>query len=110
MRTQLLRGMLVILALSGCKYSTPSIPERKQLSDGCAIASLLALKAIQGDPLVPEPHSGLVSRSTQEKIDAADVAAVSREERRVAGARARRNNKRSQRFRDGLEWLFPRLR
>ena len=52
-----------------------------EFSDG-----LLALKAIQGDPYVPEKGSGLVSRATQEKIDAADVVAISPEERGVAKA------------------------
>ena len=80
---RLICGTIVFIVV-GCKHA--EVKPEKRLSDGCAIASLLALKAIQGDPLVPEPHSNLVSRNTQEKIDAADVAAVTMEERRVAGA------------------------
>ncbi len=44
---------------------------------GYATSALLALNAIQRDPYVPAKGSQLVSRFTQEKIDAADVAAVS---------------------------------
>jgi uncharacterized protein YhdP len=46
----------------------------------------LALKAIQRDTYVPEKNSQLVSRFTQEKIDVADVAAVSDEEKNVTSA------------------------
>ncbi len=73
-----------LVATAGCKPPAP--PAEKKLSDSCAIASLLALKAIQGDPYIPEAGSGLVSRVTQEKIDAADVAAVSPDERNIAKA------------------------
>ncbi len=74
--------LVFVITPTGCKHQ----PAEKKLSDGCAIASLLALKAIQGDPYVPEKGSGLVSRATQEKIDAADVSAISPEERGIAKA------------------------
>lgn len=85
MRKFVCGNLVIVVALAGCNRPAASTKGTK-LSDGCAIASLLAIKAIQGDPFVPEANSGLVSRSTQEKIDAADVAAVSPEERHVAGA------------------------
>ncbi len=72
---------LLILSVAGCKQAVA--PSPKTLSDNCATASLLALKAIQRDTFVPDKGSGLVSRYTQEKIDAADVAAISGEERKV---------------------------
>ena len=74
--------LLSVALLAGCHHA----PVEKKLSDGCAIASLTALKAIQGDPYVQERGSNLVSRATQEKIDAADVAAISSEERGIAKA------------------------
>jgi hypothetical protein len=72
--------LLSVVFTVGCKHPTV----QKKLSDGCATSSLLALKAIQRDTFIPETGSHTVSRITQEKIDAADVAAASPEERAVA--------------------------
>jgi hypothetical protein len=73
--------MLCIVPI-GCKHAPT--PAQKNLSDTCATSSLLALKAIQRDLYVPEVGSHTVSRVTQEKIDAVDVAAVAPEERAIA--------------------------
>jgi chromosome segregation ATPase len=73
--------MLCVMPV-GCKHTLT--PAQKNLSDICATSSLLALKAIQRDLYVPEVGSHTVSRATQEKIDAVDVAAVAPEERAIA--------------------------
>jgi hypothetical protein len=75
----------------GCARSTRAPlqgteSEQAKLGDGFATAALLALKAIQRDPYAPAGGSDLVSRFTQEKIDAADVVAKTNEERNVAAA------------------------
>ncbi len=75
-------------ALTGCGDSKSELAQsavgvQRKLSDSYATSALLALKAIQRDTYVPEKGSQLVSRFTQEKIDAADVAAVSGEERNL---------------------------
>jgi hypothetical protein len=83
-----MKKILVILAMimvSGCASVTNRIAPKK-ISDSYATSALLALKAIQRDPFAPEKHSQLVSRFTQEKIDAADVAAASTEERNLTNA------------------------
>jgi len=74
--------------LTGCgsfksKPAQSAVAMQRKLSDSYATSALLALKAIQRDPYVPAKGSQLVSRFTQEKIDAADVAAVSDEEKNV---------------------------
>jgi|ERR1019366_156812 hypothetical protein len=55
----------------------------KGLGDGYAVAALTALKAIEEDTFVQKPDSNLVSRFTQEKIDAADALAVSIDQRNI---------------------------
>ncbi len=77
--------------LTGCgssksKPSQSTLAVQTKLSDSYATSALLALKAIQRDPYVPAKGSQLVSRFTQEKIDAADVAAISDEEKNVTVA------------------------
>lgn len=74
--------------LTGCEGSKSNpaqttVTVQAKLSDSYATSALLALKAIQRDPYVPEKGSQLVNRATQEKIDSADVAAVSNEERNL---------------------------
>jgi hypothetical protein len=72
------------IALSGCGAKQTVLAEQpKKLSDAYATSALLALKAIQRDVFVPPKNSNLVGRATQEKIDAADVAAASPEERNL---------------------------
>ncbi len=78
----------VALASTGCgnaesTHAQTAAAVQRKLSDSYATSALLALKAIQRDPYIPEKDSNLVSRFTQEKIDAADVAAVSPEERGI---------------------------
>jgi hypothetical protein len=80
--------LLAGVVLSGCgvKQTTSAsapVPAPEKLSDSYATSALLALKAIQRDPLVQPKNSNLVSRATQEKIDAADVAAVSEDEKKL---------------------------
>ena len=77
--------------LTGCgssksKPAQTTLAVQTKLSDSYATSALLALKAIQRDPYVPAKGSQLVSRFTQEKIDAADVAAVSAEEKNCTNA------------------------
>jgi hypothetical protein len=76
---------IISVALIGCGTTKSSVvqPQPKKLSDGYAMAALLALKAIEGDTYAPGENSNLVSRFTQEKIDTADVTAVSPEERNM---------------------------
>jgi hypothetical protein len=69
--------LLVPFAFSGCSEAP------KRLNDSYAVAGLTALKAIEGDTFVQKPGTNLVSRFTQEKIDAADALAVSSEEKHV---------------------------
>ncbi len=69
----------VLLLLSGCGHKP------KVISDNYATSALLALKDIQGDLYVPD-KTGIVNRFTQEKINVAEVEAVSPEERVNAAA------------------------
>jgi hypothetical protein len=69
----------VPLLLTGCGHKP------KVISDNYATSALLALKDIQGDLYVPE-KTGIMNRFTQEKINVAEVAAVSPEERVNAAA------------------------
>jgi hypothetical protein len=81
--------VLGIMGLIGCKDEKPVQADsvtQKKLSDTYATDALLALKAIQRNPFVPAKGSQLVSRFTQEKIDVADVAAVSNDEKSVTAA------------------------
>ncbi len=68
---------------SKSKPAQTTVVVQTKLSDSYATSALFALKAIQRDTYVPAKGSQLVSRSTQEKIDAADIAAVSNEERNL---------------------------
>ena len=81
--------VLGVTELIGCKNEKPvqadSVTQNK-LSENYATDALLALKAIQRDPFVPAKDSQLVSRFTQEKIDVADVAAVSNGEKSITAA------------------------
>ena len=70
----------------GGKPTQTNVVVQAKLSDNYATSALLALKAIQRDPYVPAKGSHLVGRLTQEKIDAADVAAISNEERKLTTA------------------------
>jgi carbonic anhydrase/acetyltransferase-like protein (isoleucine patch superfamily) len=69
----------IMLMLIGCGHKP------KAISDNYATSALLALKDIEGDLYVPE-KDGVVNRYTQEKINVAEVAAVSPEERANAAA------------------------
>jgi hypothetical protein len=83
-----MKKILIIVAMimfSGCTSVTNRMVPKK-ISDSYATTALLALKAIQRDPFVPKKNSQLVSRFTQDKIDAADVVAVSNEERNLTNA------------------------
>ena len=80
---------VVVIGLMGCRSDSKPVQTatvQKKLSDNYATSALLALKAIQRDPYAPAKGSKMVSRFTQEKIDAADVIAVSSEERNVTTA------------------------
>lgn len=77
---------IVVIGLTGCRSnSQPEQPAtvQKKLSDNYATAALLALKGIEHDAFVPVKGSQLVSRFTQDKIDAADATAVSNEEKNL---------------------------
>lgn len=78
----------IAVVLTGCGTTKSAVFQQppKKLSDGYAMSALLALKAIEGDTYVPEKNSNLVSRFTQDKLDTADVAAVSPEERNITGS------------------------
>lgn len=83
MKARATLAVLAILLLTGCEGFKSKPAVQMKLNDNYATSALLALKAIERDPYVPEKSSGLVSRFTQEKIDAADVSAVSPEERNL---------------------------
>jgi hypothetical protein len=88
MRT-IVKATLVVAAavyVVGCSSNKAAQPEAQKLADNYATSALLALKAIQRDPYVPAKGSELVSRFTQEKIDAADVAATSDKEKNITVA------------------------
>lgn len=61
--------------------------QKPKISDAFAKASLFALKAISSDATIPENANGelMASRHTTEKIDAADVEAVTPQEKFVVG-------------------------
>jgi hypothetical protein len=77
----LLTAILAVTGCSGTKNATVQAAAPKVLSDAYAIQALLALKSIQRDLFIPDAGFTTVGRLTQEKIDTADVAAVSPEEK-----------------------------
>lgn len=110
----MLSMIVVVTVLVGCGSTRSATvqPAPKRLSDNYAISALLALKAIEGDTYVPEKGSNLVSRFTQEKIDAADVTAVSPEERNMTALlnnvyheRLSLNSDKAKLNQDSREWL-----
>jgi hypothetical protein len=75
-------GIFVLVASWGI-YRVVIAHARSRTSDSYAKATLVALKAVEGDIWIAEVRDGqiLVNKETQQKIDVADAEASTKEER-----------------------------